>query len=652
MSNHLVHEITVFADFETTVENDTSKQTRTEVWSGAWCLEGMPDDYKSVHVDHSIDDFMNSLMSINACLKVYFHNLKFDGTYILTWLFTHGYKQAFDDNGAKTRAGLFGKNGLQAKEFTYAISDKGTWYTITMKYDKFHYIKFWDSLKIAPGSLASLAKAFKTKHQKLTMTYKGKRYAGCKISNKEMKYIKNDILAMKEVLELMHAKGLTGLTIGSECMKEFKAIGGYTDDVWDILFPDLTTMKMPDVQGVNPVTFSASKYDKNRTYDSFIRRSYHGGFCYCNPKFAGKRLKFVSHADANSHYPSMMHSNSGNYYPTGTPTYVEGKDFDKIKDEPEDKGYYFVRFQCAFLIRDKKIPMVQIKDDLRFAKRRNEWLSDSDGYVVDLVMTCTDFRQFMDSYVVDQFRVIEAVNFTETAKGLFDDYIEKWMQTKMTAKGALRQIAKLFLNNLYGQFSKSRRSDYKVLDYIPGKGLRYRPTVTDNHKKPGFIAIGSAITSYARHYTEMIAQNNYDYFVYADTDSVVMIIPESQIKGLPIDPVKLCYWKVESNSDDAIFVRQKTYIEHVTHEDGKPISDPYYNIKCAGMGKEAKENLSKALINCDVSYLKVSEDTDEGEQTVGFTLDDFKPGLIVNGNLRPKNIDGGILLMDKFYKMR
>ena len=46
--------------------------------------------------------------------------------------------------------------------------------------------------------------------------------------------------------------------------------------------------------------------------------------------------------------------------------------------------------------------------------------------------------------------------------------------------------------------------------------------------------------------------------------------------------------------DSAVFVRQKTYIEHVTHNDLKPI-DPYYDIKACGMPARSKELLLSYL---------------------------------------------------------
>ena len=44
-----------------------------------------------------------------------------------------------------------------------------------------------------------------------------------------------------------------------------------------------------------------------------------------------------------------------------------------------------------------------------------------------------------------------------------------------------------------------------------------------------------------------------------------------EIKGINIHPVDFCCWKIETEWDEAKFVRPKTYIEHVTTEDGEEL---------------------------------------------------------------------------------
>ena len=54
-----------------------------------------------------------------------------------------------------------------------------------------------------PFRLEEIGKAFNTNHRKLDMEYEGYHYAGCEISKEEEDYIKNDVLVLKEALNIM-----------------------------------------------------------------------------------------------------------------------------------------------------------------------------------------------------------------------------------------------------------------------------------------------------------------------------------------------------------------------------------------------------------------------------------------------------------------
>ena len=124
-----------------------------------------------------------------------------------------------------------------------------------------------------------------------------------------------------------------------------------------------------------------------------------------------------------------------------------------------------------------------------------------------------------------------------------------------------------------------------------------------------------------------------------------------------VHPTNFCCWKIESNWDDAIFVRQKTYIEHITHEDEEPINTPYYNIKCAGMPKRPKALLALSLMGVDEmlqgdTTIKAENESERKFISVKRELTDFKVGLKVPSKLRPKRIKGGVLLVDCEYNLR
>ena len=620
--------IKVYADFETTIDSTAM----TEVWSAASITEEDASLPCNVKIQRNLSDFMGYILNDiqHDEVTVYFHNEKFDGSFILYWLLSNKkFKPDYivEDGNVRMNDGKVWK--MKNDTFRYTISAKGQWYQIIIRHMG-RTIRIKDSLKLIPLSLAKAGKSFKTPHQKLEMDYKNHR-PNDTLTEEEIAYIKNDVLVLKECMEFMFKEGIDAMTIGAACLREFK--NGYNDEDYDKMFPDVTSYSIPDMNE----DIGRPEYNKGRTVDSFVRRSYHGGFCYVNPKYAGKVLvkgenvKDISHVDANSHYPSQMHSKSGNYYPIGLPIYIHKEQFEQIRNTKKEKCYYFVRIITKFDIKAGMLPMLQMKDDPRFSSKRNEWLESSDGMFVDIVLTRPDYELFCKTYNSETY-IVEALAF-HVAIGLFDKYIDHWYSIKEKSTGGIRQIAKLLLNNLYGKYAASRDSSYKIA-YIDKKQhcLKYH-TVIAYDKTPGYIPVGSAITSYARCRTITLAEEYVDYYMYSDTDSNVYALGLHDLDKIPQHESKICYWKVESNSDKAVFVRQKTYIEHVVAEDGKVIDKPYTNLKCCGMGSAAKKNTINRLEAGTLRY------------------EDFTPGYEVEGNLKARQIMGGTLLVEQMYKM-
>lgn len=343
-------------DFETTVYEG---QDHTEVWSSAICKIGTEDE---AIVHHSIDETMEYWERIGNDVIGYYHNLKFDGTFIVSWLFNHGYSWQKD------------KNKLLTREFSTLISDMGMWYTININTGKIN-IELRDSLKLVPFSLKQCGKAFKTKHQKLDMEYTGYRYSGCPISDEEMEYIKNDVYVLREVLEFMFEQGHKSLTIGSCCMYEYR--GTLCSDEFKTHFPDLTKIMLDE------------SYESS-TADEYIRKSYRGGWCYVVPEKTNKVYKDGVTADVNSLYPSMMSSESGNYYPVGEPVFWKGN-YIPEKANNKTRRYYFLRFKCSFRIKPNYLPFIQIKGNPLY--KATEMLTDSrpslGGVKYDSILSCT-----------------------------------------------------------------------------------------------------------------------------------------------------------------------------------------------------------------------------------------------------------------------
>ena len=649
---------TFVGDFETSVYDN---QTNTEVWASAVVELGT----ENVFIHHSIQETFNFLTSLKTNIKIYYHNLKFDGVFWLDYFLKHDFIQAFEKYNEDGTQGKFLKDfEMPNNTIKYSISDMGQFYTITVKY-KGNYIEFRDSLKLLPFKVKDIGKAFKTKHQKLEMEYKGFRYAGCTITDEEKQYIANDVLVVKEALEIMFSEGHNKLTIGACCLSEFKKT--FDKQEYDIFFPNVYDIEIDE-----------SKHSY-KTAGKWIHKSYRGGWCYLVKSKANKKLINGCTFDVNSLYPSMMHSQSGNRYPVGKPHFWVGN----IPDEALiSNRFYFVHIRTRFYLKKGYLPFIQIKSNWMYSGTESletsdwfhngeyhKWFHDEKGNLkpttVDLYLTMMDFELIKKHYELVDYEEIDGCWF-QSEIGLFDWYINKYKKQKMESKGAKRTLAKLYLNNLYGKMAASMESSFKKA-FLKDNAIAFM-TIPEEEKTPGYIPIGSAITSYARCFTIKAAQANYNEnkrgFTYADTDSIHCDLEPSEVKGVTIHPSEFCCWKAESNWDFGIFTRQKTYIEHITHEDNEQVESPYYNIKCAGMPDHSKDLFEKSITGISNWFVN---DYDEMCDELGITnysteelkflseprtLEDFKVGLEVPGKLLPKRIPGGVLLVDTPYKMR
>jgi hypothetical protein len=651
-------------DFETTVYKG---QVNTEVWASA-LVELFSD---KVTILHSIAETFDYLVSLNCNVVVYYHNLKFDGAFWLSYLLVDKkFTQAYDKIGDKeTDVKWKQQFKMFNNTFKYSISDRGMWYSIIVKV-KNHFIEIRDSLKLLPFSVKRIGESFGTKHKKLDMEYTGFRYAGCEITKEEQEYIANDVLVVKEALEIMFKQGHNKLTIGSCCLEEYKKICRSSLEIqldYAEMFPNLYDFKIDKQE---------HKYDNA---GDWLRKSYRGGWCYL---VKGKENKIKTNgttADVNSLYPSMMSSKSGNKYPIGLPKFWTGN---FIPDQAlKENMYYFVRIKTRFYIKDNYLPFIQIKGDLKYKGTESletsdvynhengdyfPYYIDKDGNIqqakVELTLTMTDYQLIKEHYELVDFEILDGCYFYSMV-GIFDEYINKYAKIKKESKGALRELAKLFLNNLYGKMASSTDSSFKIAYVKDDKSIGFMQVV-ENEKKPGYIAIGSAITSYSRNFTIRAAQKNYygaekRGFIYADTDSIHCDLLPQEIKGIEVDDKEFCCWKLESCWDKAIFTRQKTYIEHVTHENLIPLEESkhYSNIKCAGMPKKCKDLFEISMQGtADVNENWSDEEKeflfDKDNKPIVRDYSDFKVGLKVPDKLRPIRIRGGVLLVNTTYEMR
>lgn len=565
----------LMADFETTTDPEDLR-----VWAG--CAVDI-DALKVAHIGTSLDEFMEYLKNKNTVC--YFHNLKFDGEFILHWLFTHGYKfsPGVDDQGRKLP--------MKDKTFTCLITDDGLFYSIEVcfhrhKSKKYEKVVFYDSLKKLPFKVAVIAKAFELQMAKGEIDYKAHRPLGYELTPEEKDYIITDCRIVAEALKIQFDQGLKRMTNASDALNGYKEIIG--KNVFEKWFPQL------------PLELDAE-----------IRRAYKGGYVYLNPKHRNARGLYGKQYDVNSLYPWTMYTC---LLPYGYPMYFDGA-------PARDPKYplFIIHMKCTFELKPGHLPTLQLKNNRRYVE--TEYLTTSRVQIgkrwendpVEMWLTSVDYQLLLDHYDLDEVTYINGYKF-KGAVGMFKDYIDYWMHIKETTTGALRQLAKLMLNSLYGKFATNPKARKKFPFLDDDNVVRY--TYSDPElRDPVYTAMGCFITAYAREKTIRSAQANYDRFIYGDTDSLKLAGYEDPV-GLEIHPTHLGAWKDEGNFTDSAWIRAKTYMVTV---EGKT------KVTCAGMPDNVKEQV---------------------------TYDNFRPGSTFPGKLMPRRYPGGIILEETTFTIK
>lgn len=536
-----------------------------------------------------IDSFINYCSLINESSSFYFHNLKFDGEFIIHYLLTHGFVHVNEKK-------------LGVNQFSTIISDLNVFYCIKVKFKEEVIISFFDSLKLLNFSVEEVAKAFNLSIKKLEIDYKAKREKGHKITDEEKEYLKHDVMIMSLALEKMFEMKITRMTIASNAMNFFKD------------------------------TISKKRFEewfKPPLYDKDLRQAYKGGFTYLNEIYRGKEVKEGIVLDVNSLYPSVM------YYspmPYGEGIYFDGK-------YVPDKLYnlYIQNITCQFRIKKGMIPTIQIKNNLSFVP--TEYLSSSNGESINLTLTNVDLKLFLEHYDIYDVSYNWGWKYKSSTK-IFKSYIDYWneLKVKATKEGnkPLRTIAKLMLNSLYGKFAASPEGRSKI-PYLDNNIVKYKLSELEE-RTAYYLPISIFITSWARDKTIRSAQAVYHRFIYADTDSLHLEgtdIPEN----LLISDTELGKWKIESTFKRGKYLRQKCYIEDVVtpvdeiekfkKENPECLhlvsKDSIINIVCAGMPKGCYKNV---------------------------TWENFDYGSVFDGKLGVKHTDGGIVLVDTTFTIK
>lgn len=496
--------------------------------------------------------------------KIYFHNLAWDGTFILVWLFNNGYKYSESKK-------------LEKKHFSTLITDTGIFYTLKVKTECNKILTFYDSMKLIPLKVKEIPSAFGLKTQKGEIDFTKDRPEGYEPTIREKNYCERDCKIVYLALQQLFDKGLKKMTqAGCAIEKINEFLGGRLKDIFPVL---------------------------DKSIDAFCRKSYKGGISYLNDQYFNKILDNINIYDVNSLYPAMMYKN---LYPFGDAFPFTGKyEYNPLYP------LYIIKIKAGFDIKEGKFPTIQLKGSMFFSE--TEYIKSTHGEIVELYLTSVDFELFEKHYDIYDIEYCGGYMF-RARDDFFTKYVDFFMKEKEEARRNGEEgrafVAKIFLNSGYGRYGINPESARKI-PYIEENTIKYKTTELEERESL-FVPVAAFVTSYARKYLAESIQKIIDYstqnyntdmFIYCDTDSIHTLLPHDDVvKILQVDKVKLGYWKHEGKAVKGKFLRQKTYIEYMEKFRGNGFVCYDKKVTCAAMPSECHQYVNIFNFNIGESF--------------------------------------------------
>ena len=595
------------------------------------------DNLNNCYVFRSVHQFMEAIVNAKKEINFYIHNLSFDikpflisfiedykGQHVDKVIYEKQWKNFIDKKTYEINV-LNSSTNKELKPYEYDCMIKdGNFYKVIIKGKEFN-INFLDTLKLFPFSLQKACSGLLNLIlPKDGLDYEKERKLYDPFTHDEKVYIYNDVFGLKYLVKTYCIEGITisdrfikfdKITTSGQTFDNFKHFlledyenktGCFAyDHVYDYVDNRLMKTKFfseKSEKNKREYLFRALFPKQNYFVDQYERRSYYGGLSYVHKenveKYYNLEYKTGNVYDVNSLYPFTMETFD---LPFGVGVFNKKPYHKMSKNFKKNYPLYIQELTVYDLeVKPNKINFLQVKHNKFF--KGNECIKNNivNGKKIPLKLHLTNITLDLlkECYNLKVVSYGSHIAFMST-HDIFKSYLKFWKKVKKDNEGAIRNIAKLFQNSLYGKFGMRGESDIVYASTEDGKfTLDYntRDVVGDTI----YLPIATFITSYAKQYLCNAINSNYENFMYCDTDSIHLIGKE--VKGIKLHKKEYGCWDNELTFNNAKYLGQKRYCE-------RNIKDNHWEIKCCGLSDNIMKQVDDLDVfeNCDHSSKELSK---------------------------------------------
>lgn len=492
---------------------------------------------------NNLDDFMAQVMARgdNQNTEIAFHNLKFDGSFLVPWLLRNGFNSTH--------------NKPNPGQFSVLIDERNNWYSIRLQVTKKRRVTIWDSAKLFPMPLEYLPGLYGTPTQKIIEDgdfYSEIRPDGHIPTDREDMYFNNDLQVLAEAITAHVA--ICGIqfkkTQASQAFWEFEQ----SFKAWKWRFPALSI-----------------------EVDNYARAAYWGGIAHVNELHRAKDIEEIGVFDINSSYPDKA---ANKKLPYGPVLFESGEG-----QAPDMSKFWIAEALVEFKLKPGMLPCIPTKAILEGRPFTiDKWLDNSDG-IVRLSFCAIDYLTMIESYDIKIWRWMTVVHWAWKVQKEIQKFVLMNNDAKVTNKKLagtepdpqkrqgylnLAQRAKTNNNAFYGKYGEEIVK-YGKTAYLQDDDIVYIMDREDEQSegKRKFLPVAIAITAWGRRQLVQMANILGDDFIYCDTDSIHYRLVNGQAKidkaiadGIfEVDATKLGAWKFEGYYKFGRYLRAKCYME-------------------------------------------------------------------------------------------